>query len=186
MKELGFIKILIEDLKRLKDPSKKNSSNFFFVFLTLFNPRFIPVLIIRISSFIYNVRLLRILSYILSWFNLVIFGIECTPKCKIGFGLIIPHSSGIVIGASKIGKNVTIFQGVTLGAQVADMEYDVNTRPIIGNNVVIGSGAKILGNIRVGNNVVIGANSVVLEDIDDDAVVGGIPAKIITKKQDRD
>lgn len=184
MKELGFLTTLIEDLKRLKDPLKINSSNFFFIFLTLFNPRFFPVLIIRLSSYIYKIGFLRIFSYILSWFNLVIFGIEYTPKCKIGFGLVIPHSSGIVIGASKIGNNVTIFQGVTLGAQVADMGYDINTRPVVGNNVVIGSGAKILGNIQIGDNVVIGANSVVLEDIKNDAVVGGIPARIITKRKD--
>ncbi len=184
MKKLGILRTLNKDLKRLNDPSNQNSSDFFLNLITLFNPRFFPVIIIRLSSLIYKIKFLRIFSYLLSWLNLAIFGIEFTPKCKIGFGLVIPHSSGIVIGASRLGNNVTIFQGVTLGAQITDMQYNINTRPIIGNNVVIGSGAKILGNIHIGNNVVIGANSVVLENIEDDVVIGGIPAKIITKRQD--
>ena len=92
--------------------------------------------------------------------------------------LVLPHSSGIVIGATSIGNNVTIFQGVTLGAQEADMSYDLDTRPSVGNGVTIGSGAKILGNVKIGNDVVIGANSVVLKDVNNSEVVGGIQQKL--------
>ena len=182
MKKLSIFKILNLDLQRLFNPSGDiNGSNKVNV-LKAFHPRFAPVILIRLSYFFYQISLFRIFSHLLTWLNIFIFGIESTPRCKIGSGLVIPHSSGIVLGALSIGKNATIFQGVTLGAQVADMYYDPKTRPKIGNNVTIGSGAKILGAVSVGNNVVIGANSVVLHDIPDSRMVAGVPAKIITKK----
>lgn len=92
-------------------------------------------------------------------------------------GLRLPHQGlGVVIGpAVVIGDNVTIFQNVTLGAKVNGEEYSA---PIIGNNVVIGAGSCILGDVKVGNNVKIGANSVVLTDIPDNCLAVGAPAQI--------
>jgi len=74
---------------------------------------------------------------------------------------------------------VTIFQGVTLGAKELDLKYSRDRRPVVGDNVVIGSGAKILGGVSIAHNVVIGANAVVLNDLSSDAIYGGIPAKFI-------
>jgi serine O-acetyltransferase len=119
---------------------------------------------------------LRPIAAILSIGNVVLFGLEVTPRCRIGEGLLLPHTSGTVIGAATIGCNVTIFQGVTLGAKEADLAFDSLKRPTIGSNVVVGAGAKVLGGIRVGDGAIIAANSVVIDDVRDKAVVMGIPA----------
>lgn len=104
-----------------------------------------------------------------------------SPYSVIEIGLKLPHPIGIVIGEGvKIGKNVTIYQNVTIGRK----DTDIAKYPSIGDNVVIYSGAKILGSIVIGNNSVIGANSVVLNDVPENSVVAGIPAKIINKKKD--
>ena len=92
---------------------------------------------------------------------------------KIGKNLKIPHNFSIVIGGGVvIGNNCTIFQNVTLG-------QNRNKYPTIGNNVIIYSGAKIIGHVNVGDNAIIGANAVVTKDVPENAIVGGVPAKII-------
>ena len=104
-------------------------------------------------------------------------GIEIHPGAIIGNNLFIDHGTGIVIGETTIIKdNVTIYHGVTLGGRGLDKG---KRHPTIGNNVIIGCGAKILGNISIGNNVKIGANAVVLKDVIDNATIVGIPGKIV-------
>ena len=117
------------------------------------------------------------MAHLLSYLNLVLFGIEISPRCAIGPGIFFPHTSGTVIGASKIGRNVTIFQGVTLGARQMDMYFDPALRPEIGDYVVVGAGAKVLGGISLGDNVRVGANSVLLRSVPANATVAGIPAR---------
>ena len=95
--------------------------------------------------------------------NLVVFGLEVTPRCEIGPGIFFAHPVGCVIGAWRIGSNVTMFQGVRLGARVADMRFRREMRCEIGDNVILGAGCKVLGPCRIGDNVTVGANSVVLE-----------------------
>lgn len=104
-------------------------------------------------------------------------GVEIHPGAVIGKRFFIDHGTGVVIGeTSIIGDDVTIYHGVTLGG----VEFNRGKRhPTIGNNVVIGCGAKVLGNIVIGNNVKIGANSVVLNSVDDFSTVVGIPGKVI-------
>lgn len=105
-------------------------------------------------------------------------GIEIHPGATIGKNLFIDHGTGVVIGETAIiGDNVTMFHGVTLGG--TGNEKDKKRHPTIGNNVFIGSGAKILGNITIGNNVKIGANAVVLKDVEDDRTVVGIPGYVV-------
>lgn len=105
--------------------------------------------------------------------------IEIHPGATIGTGFFIDHGTGVVIGeTSVIGENVLIFHGVTLGAKKIQ---EGKRHPNIGNNVVIGTGATILGDIKIGNNVVIGAHTLVLNDVPDDCTVVGNPAKIIKK-----
>lgn len=109
-----------------------------------------------------------------------IYGIELPYSAKVGRGVIIEHQHGIVVhGASVIGNNCYIRQGVTIGNRYLETPSDA---PVLGNNVNIGAGAKILGSITVGNNVNIGANSVVLKDVPEDCSVVGIPAKQIPSK----
>ena len=104
-------------------------------------------------------------------------GIEIHPGAVIGKNLFIDHGTGIVIGETTIIKdNVTIYHGVTLGGRGLDKG---KRHPTIGNNVIIGCGAKILGNINIGDNVKIGANAVVLKDVIDNATIVGIPGKIV-------
>jgi serine O-acetyltransferase len=143
-----------------------------------FNPRFTPVLLWRISHHLYILGLTP-LAKLVALLNFFLFGIEIGLRCEIGEGLYLPHTVGTVIGANKIGHNVIIFQGVTIGAKELDLDYQLNKRPSIGNFVVVGAGAKILGGIQVGNHVTIGANAVVTSSLPDNVVVAGIPARII-------
>lgn len=109
-----------------------------------------------------------------------ITGIEIHPGAEIGKGLFIDHGMGVVIGeTSIIGDNVTMFQGATLGGTGKERG---KRHPTIGNNVVIGTGAKILGNITVSDNVQIGANAVVIRDIPTNSTVVGVPGRIAKKE----
>lgn len=106
-------------------------------------------------------------------------GIEIHPGAVIGKGLFIDHGTGVVIGETAIiGDNVTMFHGVTLGGTGKEKG---KRHPTIGNNVFIGSGAKILGNIKIDDNVKIGANAVVLENIEENTTVVGVPGKIVKR-----
>jgi serine O-acetyltransferase len=142
----------------------------------LFHPRFLPIFLYRTSRAAL-LSGLPALAHLLSYLNQVIFGIEISPRCAIGPGIFFPHTSGTVIGASKIGRDATIFQGVTLGARQIDMSYDLALRPELGDFVVVGAGAKVLGGIALGDNVKVGANSVLLRSVPANATVAGIPAR---------
>jgi serine O-acetyltransferase len=148
----------------------------------VFSPRFIPVLLCRLAYYFYTCKL-GPLAKIFSLLNFFLFGIEIAVRCPIGPGLFLPHTQGTVIGAWRIGSNVTIFQGVTLGAKELDFSYTENSRPTVGDGVTIGSGAKVLGGISLGDSVRVGANSVVLSDIPVGALAVGAPARIANRKQ---
>ncbi|MDH4423926.1 serine O-acetyltransferase [Bacillus cereus] len=106
------------------------------------------------------------------------YGIEISPKTKIGTGFYIGHFGGIVINSqAEIGKNCNLSQGVTIGMANRGEKKGV---AIIGDNVYIGPGAKIVGAVRIGNNAAIGANCVVTKDVPDNAVVVGVPGKVIS------
>ena len=109
-------------------------------------------------------------------------GVEIHPSAVIGRGLFIDHGMGVVIGETAvIGDNVTIFQGVTLGGTGKERG---KRHPTIGNHVVIGTGAKVLGNITVGSHSMIGANAVVVRDVPEHSTVVGVPGRI-ARTQDR-
>ena len=124
--------------------------------------------------------LARIISQTIRFFT----GIEIHPGAKIGKNLFIDHGMGVVIGeTSEIGNNVTIYHAVTLGgiSPSIDSERQRNEKrhPTIGDDVVIGSGAQVIGPIKVGNRSRIAANAVVVNDVPDDSTMVGVPAKII-------
>jgi len=109
-------------------------------------------------------------------------GIEIHPKAKIGKNLFIDHGMGVVIGeTSEIGDNVTIYHMATLGgispSVDSNSQRETKRHPTLKDNVVVGSGAQILGPIIIGKNAKIGANAVVIKDVDDNAIMVGIPAK---------
>jgi serine O-acetyltransferase len=110
-------------------------------------------------------------------------GIEIHPSALIGTGFFIDHGMGVVIGeTAEIGDHVTLFQGVTLGGTGKERG---KRHPTLGNHVVVGAGAKILGGIRIGDNVKIGANSVVLKSVPSNSTVIGVPARIIKTQGER-
>lgn len=116
----------------------------------------------------------RFISLIVRWWT----GIEIHPAAQIGEGIFIDHGAGVVIGETAVvGKNVTLYQGVTLGGTGNEKSH--KRHPTLGDNVFVGSGAKILGPITVGSNSRIGANSAVLKNVPENATVTGMRARIV-------
>jgi serine O-acetyltransferase len=138
--------------------------------------RYLPNVIFRSSRAAMLARI-PVLPWLLMYLDLVLFGCEVTPRCEIGPGFYLPHPVGCVIGAWRIGSNVTVFQGVGLGALHPDMGFHREVRCEIGNNVTLGAGCKVLGPYQIGDNVVVGANSVVLKSVEPGQSVIGVPAR---------
>lgn len=154
----------------------KNDPSIHSIIEVFLYPSFKVKLYYKISHFLYK-RKRFLIARIISEKAKRKTGIEIHPGATIGKNLFIDHGMGVVIGETcVIGDNVTLFHDVTLGGTGKEKG---KRHPTIGNNVFIGSGAKILGNITIGNNVKIGANSVILESIPDNVTVVGIPGKII-------
>jgi len=178
--EFNFFAYLCADLSRSRElrGTQAIARNRLTFWLGIFSPRFAPVLLCRLSHLLYLYKMMPIAKCV-SLINFFLFGLEVGVKCEIGRGLFFPHTSGIVIGAFSIGENAIIYQGVTIGARELDFSYLETSRPIIGNDVVISTGAVILGPIKIGDRARIGANSVVLSSIPNDVLAVGAPAKVI-------
>ena len=173
----------LDHLIKLSGQGSRYKINWLSIVRNAINPRFAPVILYRISVTADKIDL-KFVAKGLSFLSYCVFGIEISLESNIGPGLVLPHTHGTVIGAQTIGKNVIIFQGVTLGAREIDFDNDVNKRPVLGDNVIVGAGAKVLGGIKIGNNVKIGANAVVLNSVPDAATVVGVPAHIARRKND--
>ena len=159
-----------------RDPAAKSKLS---VILTY--PGVKAVLFHQIAHF-FCVAKFDLIARVISQFSRFLTGIEIHPKAKIGKNLFIDHGMGVVIGeTSEIGDNVTIYHLVTLGGISPSIDSDnqrnVKRHPTLKDNVVIGSGAQVLGPIVVGKNAKIGANAVVTKDVPENAVMVGIPAK---------
>jgi len=136
------------------------------------------VLLHRVAHFFWEIGLPFVPRYI-SHIARQITGIESHPGAEIGKNFFIDHGSGTVIGeTTEIGDNVTIYQNVTLGGTSLEQK---KRHPTVGNNVVIGTGAKVLGPITIGDNVKIGANSVVTKNVPANSVVVGVPGRIVSR-----
>jgi serine O-acetyltransferase len=179
-REFALVSFLAADLLRVQiilHGTKIHPSGLRF-WLGLFSPRFMPVLLCRIAHWFYRLGISP-LAKLTSLLNFFFFGIEIAIRCPIGRGLFLPHTQGTVIGAWAIGENVTIFQGVTLGAKEVDFSYLSTSRPVIMDDVIIGSGAKVLGGLIVGKGSRIGANAVVLSSVPQGVVAAGVPAIVV-------
>ena len=159
-----------------RDPAAKSKLS---VILTY--PGVKAVLFHQIAHF-FCVAKFDLIARVISQFSRFLTGIEIHPKAKIGKNLFIDHGMGVVIGeTSEIGDNVTIYHSVTLGGISpsinSEEQRDVKRHPTLKDNVVVGSGAQVLGPIVVGKNSKIGANAVVTKDVPENAVMVGIPAK---------
>ncbi len=162
----GTIREQIETIFR-EDPAAKSILE-----IVLCYPGFHAVLMHRLAHRLYEAQI-PILPRFLSQISRFLTGIEIHPGATIGRRFFIDHGMGVVIGeTTEIGDDVLIYQGVTLGGTGNEQG---KRHPTIGNNVVIGTGAKVLGSIRIGNNVKIGAGSVVVHPVPDNSTVVGIP-----------
>ncbi|MGL5647511.1 MAG: serine O-acetyltransferase EpsC [Clostridium sp.] len=171
-----MFKRLKYDLERIlkEDPAARSKLEVFILY-----PSIHVTILHRLSNKLYKKNKF-FLARIISQMGRFLTGIEIHPGATIGKGLFIDHGMGVVIGeTAEVGENVTIYHGVTLGGTGKDTG---KRHPTIGDNVIIGSGSKVLGPINIGDNVKIGANSVVLKDIEANSTAVGIPAKIIGKK----
>ena len=144
----------------------------------------------RIANF-FAIAKFNLVARIISQFSRFLTGIEIHPNAKIGKNLFIDHGMGVVIGeTSEIGDNVTIYHMVTLGGISpsinSDDQRNTKRHPTLMDNVVVGSGAQILGPVVVGKNAKIGANAVVTKDVDENSVMVGIPAKNVGEVSTQD
>jgi serine O-acetyltransferase len=130
----------------------------------------------RLAHFLYQ-RRLRVLPRVISHLSRALTGIEIHPGAQIGEGFFIDHGMGVVIGeTTEIGDNCHLYQGVTLGGSSTKR---IKRHPTLGDNVVVGAGANLIGAINVGNNVRIGAGSVVVANVPDNATVVGVPGHVV-------
>ncbi len=144
-------------------------------------PSFHVMFFYKIGNILWRYNL-KFLARLIMHFARIFTGIEIHPAAKIGSNFFMDHGLGIVIGeTTEIGENVTIYQGVTLGGIMpsvgSDLQRNQKRHPTVGNNVIIGSGAQILGAINIGDDARIGANSVVSRDVPSNVTVAGVPAR---------
>lgn len=157
-----------------RDPAAKSA-----IEIVLLYSGFHALVFYRVSHALWLVKI-PILPRLISQVGKFLTGIEIHPGAKIGKGLFIDHGLGVVIGETSIlGDSITLYQGVTLGGTGKEKG---KRHPTIGNNVVVGAGAKILGNIEIGDNSYVGANAVVIKNVPPNSTVVGVPGRIT--KQD--
>ena len=159
-----------------EDPAVKSALEIIFCY-----PGFHAILWHRMAHALYGIGV-PLLPRLISQLSRALTGIEIHPGAKIGRRFFIDHGMGVVIGeTSEIGDDVLIYQGATLGGTGKEKG---KRHPTIGNHVVVGTGAKILGNIKIGNHVKIGAGSVVIHPVPDYSTVVGIPGRVVRTRID--
>ncbi|MBF0522689.1 MAG: serine O-acetyltransferase [Candidatus Omnitrophica bacterium] len=168
--------VFAEEIKsaKEKDPSSKG-----YLEIILLYPGLHAIIAYRMSHVLWKAKL-TFLARALSQLARFLTGVEIHPGAEIGKGFFIDHGMGVVIGeTSIIGDNVTLFQGVTLGGTGKETG---KRHPTLGDNIVVGAGAKVLGNIQVGSNSYVGANAVVVRGVPENTTVVGVPGHVT--KQD--
>ncbi|KAH0571482.1 Serine acetyltransferase [Spironucleus salmonicida] len=178
-----LVKEILQDIFYTIKYIKNNDPSISFTIEFLLYPIFYALILHRISHQMYILRIPfipRLLSQISRFFT----SIEIHPGAQIGKGLFIDHGAGVVIGQTAIiGDFCLLYQGVTLGGNGKEIG---KRHPILGNNIVVGAGAIVLGRITVGDNSKIGAGSVIVKDIPKFSTVVGVPGKIIYKNTGQD
>ncbi len=168
-----MFKFIREEISAImdRDPAARNAFEVFFMY-----PGFHAVFWHRLSHWLFKKKRYTLARYVSQTIRFWT-GIEIHPGATIGKGLFIDHGMGVIIGeTTEIGDNCTIYQGVTLGGTGKDVG---KRHPTIGNNVLIGAGAKVLGPFKVGNNSKIAANAVVLSEVPENTTCVGVPARIV-------
>lgn len=178
---MGLIELLKSDLERHYFYSGRadRSPRTHELWRNFMLPRCAPVGIYRLSRWFFEKRLVP-LAKIMTWVNFYLHGIEIAAQCRIGSHLYMPHASGSVIGAASIGHHAVIYHQVTIGAK--DIRPGYAGRPVVGDNVLIASGARIIGEITIGDGCVIAANAVVNASTDAGTLLAGVPAKVLKRR----
>ncbi len=174
-----MLKALVKDFRIIfeRDPAARNWLEVVFLY-----PGFQALVLHRLAHWLWNVGI-PFVPRLISHVARALTGIEIHPGAKIGCGVFIDHGMGVVIGETAIiGDLALIYQGVTLGGTGKEMG---KRHPTLGTGVVVGAGAKVLGNIQIGNNVRIGAGSVVLREVPSDCTVVGIPGRVVYRSGER-
>lgn len=166
----------IESVKR-RDPAARNTLEIILTYSGLH-----AIVLYRISHWFYTLKLFTV-ARIISQLARFLTGIEIHPGAKIGKGFFIDHGMGVVIGeTTEIGDNCMLYQGVTLGGTGKEKG---KRHPTLGNNVMVGAGARVLGPFKVGDNAKIAANAVVLEAVPENCTAVGVPARIVKQNGKR-
>ena len=168
-----MLKTIKKDFRAIfeRDPAAANS-----IEVLLTTPGLHAIILHRTAHWLWK-KGVPLFPRVISHISRFLTGIEIHPGATIGDGFFIDHGMGVVIGETTIiGNNVTLFQGVTLGGTGKEKG---KRHPTLGNNIVVGVGAKVLGDIFIGDNVKIGANSVVLESVPSNATVVGVPGRVV-------
>lgn len=161
-----------------RDPAARTTLGFLEVLFTYSG--YHALLAHRLIHFLHATLRIPVFPRIFAQVVRFLTGIEIHPGARIGPGFFIDHGMGVVIGeTAEIGENVTIYQDVTLGGTGTERG---KRHPTIGDNVVIGAGAKVLGNITIGSHVKIGAGSVVIHPVPDNSTVVGVPAEVVRRE----
>jgi len=182
-----MFEILKADLGRKRELYHHHAGFFTRWVKNCMDPGALAVIVYRFGNWGYRmkipvVRHLVLFVYLFLKMPIVLgFGIYIPVRAKIGKGFIIHNMNGIFISTGVIGENCTVQQGVTIGAIRPNRWAGKPRPPVLGNNVYIGAGAKVLGDVKVGDNSVVGANSVVMTDIPENVTVMGIPARIVSR-----
>lgn len=175
---MKFMHTLRLDVHMVRGTSVNSSSDILYIL----HPRMWPVVIFRLSS-LFTQYHLGIVGKVFAILNQILFSCDIARSAKIAGGLYLPHPSGVVVGEHAIvGRNCILHQGVTLGDRG---ECHEGSDPVLGDFIEVGTGAKILGNVHLEDYARVGANAVVLKDVEAYGVVAGVPAKLISIRDDK-
>ncbi len=170
-----MFKNLRYDIKSIleRDPAARNGAEVFLLY-----PGLHAVMNYRVAHWFYK-KNMKFIARMISQSTKFFTGVEIHPGATIGRGLFIDHGTGVVIGeTAQIGDNCTIYQGVTLGGTGKDTG---KRHPTLGNNVMVGAGAKVLGPFKVGDNAKIAANAVVLSEVEENSTCVGVPGRLVKR-----
>ena len=183
----NLLTLIISDLKAAmnRDPAARNTIEIIFTY-SGFHATFFH----RICNLFWKLKL-KFIARFLGNISRILTSVEIHPAAEIGKGFFIDHGAGLVIGeTASIGKNVTIYQQATLGGLTpsvdSDLQRNIKRHPTIHDNVIVGSGAQILGPVTIGKNSRIGANAVVLKDVPENITYVGVPARKIESRNSND
>lgn len=181
--KLGFLDTLKADMYMME---MRRKGILYAIYCFFMRADFLAVFLFRLSSACVDKGIWGKAASIFFWrLNILLNSCEIHPEAKIGAGFSLAHPVGVVIGPVNMGRNVEIFQNVSLGRRDRDDAFSgPGSRALVGDNVIIYSGAVVVGGVRIGSGASIGANAVVLCDVPENGLAVGVPARIVEKRKE--